>query len=325
MNQNQIAKCFKKSKAHYFADEYSKLLDEARMVKVSFRDLINSEDINTQYSDFIKNNNISLPFGNIMFHVYDYPMLSMKTGEISRSEFTIHVIPSVVTFKDHNLMTMVVTDIRVEDKEPTTRSYVMYADLAGLHIMTAVDKASAAGGCECFKQNVFSTEPGLALQFLTRTPGFTYDAGLALPDCSGTAAGCAPIIACKTEMATLIKLLLAYANLPTNMFVRVVKREEKHRERYYIICDDAQWSRLKSGDLDAELYGNKFTDGSKLKDSFILPVIQNYSEELTIGNKVFTPTIRSDDDETGTSTQDHQEGDDGNGTSLGADISKNAS
>lgn len=324
MNQNQLTKCFGKSKTYYFAEEYAKLLKEARMVKVSFRDLSNVKALSEQYNEAIKSTTISLPFGNILFNIHDYPMMSMQTGEVEKREFTVHIIPAIITFKEHNLITMVITDIRVDDKTPTTRSYVVYADMSGMHVMTAVDKASAAAGCTCFKQNVFSNDPGIALQFLTRTPGFVHDAGLALPDCSGSFNGCAPIIACKTEISDLIKLILAYCNLPTNMFVRVLRKEGKYRDRYYIIADSAQWERIKTGDVEAELYGNQFTDGSNLIEVMKQQKTEVPNEEIKLGTKVYTPAIRSEDDEAGTVSADGQEGDGGDGQALGSDIPQDA-
>lgn len=325
MNQNQITKCFGKSDAYYFAEEYQKLLKEARLVRVSFKDLTNVKELSSQYVEAIKSTVVSLPFGNIMFNIHDYPMMSMKTGEIENREFTVHIIPAIVTFKEHNLITMVVTDIRIDDKTPTTRSYVVYADMAGLHVMTSVDKSSAAAGCVCFKQNIFSNDPGIALQFLTRTPGFVHDAGLALPDCSGSFNGCAPIVACRTEISDLIKLVLAYANLPTNMFVRVLHKDGKFRERYYVISDSSQWEKIKAGDVSAELYGNQFTDGSKLIQTMQLPKTEVPNEEIRLGNKVYTPATRSEDDETGTVTENGEKGHGSDGKTMGTDVPQNAS
>lgn len=326
MNTNQIAKAFLKANTSYInGANFSDLIKKAVIAKVSFRDLINVSAVAANYSQVVKSLPVGLPFGNIIFEIHDYPMTSMETGAITTDPFAIHLMPCAVTFNEHNLVTMIATDIRLRRKEVLSRSYILYADLSGVHVMTAVDRACEAGGCVCFKQNVFNTDPGLALQFLERIPGFSADCGFALPDCAGLKPGCAPINANKSEMSTLIKLLLAYSNLPTNFFVKVTNKRGKSSEQYHIISDDTQWKRLVNGEEKAELYGNSFTDGSNLLQMLKASVVQAPTERVTVNNKTYTAITKGEDDEARTITEDSEKSNGGDQPPVGSDISKNAS
>ena len=325
MNKNQIEKGVKNAAGAYVNDErYSQLVSEAKLVKVSFKDLKNSTAMVANYAKAMNSLVVSLPFGNIIFDITGYPMTSMEDGELKTENFAIHIMPCVVAFKEHNLVSMVVTDIRLINKVMVSKSYIIYADMAGIHIMTAVDRASAANGCYCFRSNVFSSDPGIALQFLERMPGFASDSGFALPDCAGLKPGCAPVNASRAEMASLIKILLTYANLPANFFVRVDTKDKRKQEQYYVICDKAQWGVLKSGNNIGELNGNAFTDGSKLLEVMQEPIVALPNNVVVIGNKTYTPLAKDEDDKTGTSPENGEEGNGGNGTPLDISVPQDA-
>ncbi len=324
MNKNQIAKGIRRAEKTYINSErYSQLVDESRLVYVDLTDLQNTVAMATDYSKVVKDAVISLPFGNVLFHVKGYPMMSLKDGEVRAEDMAVHIMPCVVSMKEHNLVTMVVTDLRLYQKETISRSYIAYADQSGIHVMTAVDKACAAHGCNCYRQNVFSRDPGLALQFLERMPGFAPDAGFALPDCTGLKPGCASVNASRTEMTQLIKVILAYANLPTNFFVKVIHNDKKNRLCYYIICDQAQWDALKAGDINGETKGNLFKDGSNLPVAIKAPLAITPSETITIGDRTYTP-IGRDDDEAGTGAEGSEKADERGGTPVAADLPKDA-
>jgi hypothetical protein len=275
LDKQQLLKRIKKAGAAVYSngEKYSdEHLATASEVRVDLSSLANQDKMSKAYDEIIKTKTIDSKFDNVYFNVKGARLPHFLTGDMEIQDCGIHLQPLTYETKKSVMYTLLMTDFRFYGKAVMSRSYLMFADVTGLHIMPEVDNAAAKAGCVCYAKNPFNNANDFALKLKERMPCFALDIGFALPGCKATAAGCDATVSHVPSAAQTVKVLLAYLNLPTNYILRV----DNHRVRngkpqkvgkpYYVVVDSTQIEKIVRGDKMAETRGNSFTDGALLTD-----------------------------------------------------------
>lgn len=263
MNQNQLVKALRRNPAAYNnIDGYREYLRQSALFKISLSHLENQQEMVRQFRESARQRAYSLPLDNIFFDVRGHAMPDLLTGQPEIQSLGIHMMPVEISMKGIIITCLLVLDFRRYGKEVMHRSYFVYGDMAGLHIMPSATRAALNGGCACFRENVFWTQPAYQKQITDRMPCSVDEVGFSLPDCSAPRPACAYTISQKSDIAHLISLLLGYVSLPSNHLFKVTAVAKRRKEQYYISIDDNQIERLQDGSVQAEILGNNFTDGS---------------------------------------------------------------
>ena len=269
LDKKQLLKMLKKAGKSVYSnvEGYEKYLKTASEVKIDISTIKNQEHMSKAYDEIIKSKVIDSKFDNVFFNISGAQLPHFLTGEIEKHDCGVHIQPLAYETTKSTIYTILMTEYRIYSKTVMSRSYLMFADITGLHVMPQTDSPSAKAGCVCFNRNPFNNNPQFALAVRERMPCFSLDVGFALPSCKAIAVGCEASMSHVPTAAQLIKVLLAYINLPTNYILRVdnykagsIKKKIGH---YYVIVDSSQIESIINGNKTSEVKGNKFTDGSE--------------------------------------------------------------
>lgn len=263
MNKNQTIKgLLKNSKVYEGLESYIEIIKKSKMIKLSLSHVKNLNLMSKQFDEFSKSKAVKFPFDNVFIDLHGYIMPSLLTGENQIEDIGIHLMPVTFDLNNVSILSLLLIDFRKYGKEIMYRTYLIYSDMAGLHIMANVDAGSK--DCKCFNRNVFWMNPNFREQIKLRTPCHKNDIGLSLPDCAAINKTCSRTISQKAEIANLIKIVLGYMALPSNHIYKVTNTKRKINKEYFILADDRQISDLMNG-VDSEMTNNDFTDGSNFK------------------------------------------------------------
>jgi hypothetical protein len=289
MNQNKLRKALDKAADAYSnLSLYSDTLERSKLIRVSLSHIDNKTEAASQFDQFIREGDVSLPYNNIFFDIRDYPMPNFLTGEHEEQNIGLHLQSVTLEVGEYQLRAMIVLDFRIYEGIPIHKFYIAYADQAGLHLMPMTDLMASQAGCDCHRKNFINNDSKVLEILKSRIPQFDLDAGFALPDCSATNEYCANAVAQKTDMAMLLKVLMGFINLPSNILLKAEKQNSKKPHKYFVLVDEGQMSHLVNGDIAAELSGNSFTDGSKLLTALEDAKAQPPVESFTIDNYEYT-------------------------------------
>lgn len=285
MNKNQVIKGLQKNpKAYEGLDKYVDFLKKSQMIRISLSHINNLNSMSKQFDEFSRSKAVKFPFDNVFIDLHGYQMPSFLTGERGLENIGIHLIPITFDLNNVSILSLLMLDFRKYGKEIMYRTYLIYSDMAGLHIMANVDAGSK--DCQCFYRNVFWMNPNFKEQIKQKTPCHKNDIGLSLPDCAAINKTCSRTISQKSEVADLVRILLGYMSLPSNYIYKVTDTKNKINSEYFILADDNQVDLLVSGQ-DAEMDGNKFTDGSGFKIAMNNEYKTPLSKKFKINGKIY--------------------------------------
>lgn len=285
MNKNQAIKgLIKNAKVYGGLQNYIEVIKKSKMIKMSLSHVKNLDLMSKQFDEFSKSKAVKFPFDNVFIDLHGYIMPSLLTGEKQIEDVGIHLMPMTFELNNVSILSLLVLDFRKYGKEIIYRTYLIYSDMAGLHIMANVDAGSK--DCQCFNRNVFWMNPNFREQIKLMTPCHKNDIGLSLPDCAAVNKTCSRTISQKSEIGDLVKIVLGYMALPPNHIYKVTNTKSKVNKEYFILADDNQISKLMNG-IDSEMDNNNFTDGSIFK----IIINSNYknpiSKKFKIKGKVY--------------------------------------
>lgn len=289
MDKQQLLIKLKKSGPAVYSNisGYESHLKQASEIRIDISNISNQDKMGTAYDEVIKTKVIDSKFDNVYFDVKGAQLPHSLTGVLEQHDCGVHVMPLAYETSKSTIYTILMTEFRQYGKVLLSRSYLMFADITGLHVMPQVDNPSAKAGCVCYAKNPFNNHPAYALNVKERMPCFALDVGFALPACRAVNPGCEATISHIPTAGQLIKVLLAYINLPTNQILRVDNYRNKNGKQsrigkpYYIAVDSTQISKILNGDKSAETKGNNFIDGSKLLEAMKI-------EKANLSNSVFS-------------------------------------
>lgn len=285
MNKNQIIKgLIKNEKAYLGLEDYIDFLKNSKMIKISLSHIKNLNLMSKQFDEFSRSKAVKFPFDNVFIDLHGYQMPNLLTGEKEIEDIGIHLIPMTFDLNNVSILSLLILDFRKYGKEIVYRTYLVYSDMAGLHVMANVDANSK--DCQCFYRNVFWMNPNFKEQIKLKNPCHKNDVGLSLPDCAAINKTCSRTISQKSEISDLIRILLGYMSLPSNHIYKVIDTKNKINKEYFILADDKQLDLLVSG-KDAETEGNEFTDGSYFKTMIDFDFKAPSSKKFKIKNKIY--------------------------------------
>ena len=290
MDQKELIKKLKNSNGLYKnVENYIENLKASTIIKLSIEHIINKDMMANAYNKYIKTNPVNLPFDNIYFEVRGAELYDIWTNLPLAQTVGMHIQPAEFHIKGHKLVTMLLQEYRSYEDNLVSKSYLIYADLAGIHIMPMANKLAAQEGCKCYETNPFNNNLAFMTNIQSKMPCFSLDNGFAKAACSQPKSACSSVMAGIDLISKLLKTVLAYTTLPSNFLVKVI--DEKDEKPYYIVSDTAQLYDLKCGKEKAELYGNIFADGASY--DMAIKVDKITVEDQTFANKTKTYVINS--------------------------------
>lgn len=285
MNKNQVIKgLLKNPKAYEGLDGYIDFLKKSKMIKISLSHIKNLTSMSKQFDEFSRSKAVKFPFDNVFIDLHGYQMPSLLTGEKEVEDIGIHLIPMSFNLNNVSILSLLVLDFRRYGKEIVYRTYLVYSDMAGLHIMANVDANSK--DCQCFYRNVFWMNPNFKEQIKLKNPCHKNDVGLSLPDCAAINKTCSRTISQKSEIGDLLRILLGYMSLPSNYIYKVTDTKSKINNEYFILADDKQVVHLINGE-NAEMNKNDFTDGNHFKTMINSNYKGPISKKFKVNGKVY--------------------------------------
>lgn len=296
MDKKQLLLRLSKTTTYTNFKIYEHKLKAAAEVIIDFTNMTNQEILSKSYDEVIKTQTIDSKFDNVFFNIRGMALPHFLTGEIEVQNCGLHIQPIKYETKKNTVYTLLVTDYRMYGKAVMCKSFLLFADMSGLHVMPQTDSQAARHGCVCYAKNPFNNHQPYGLQIRERMPCMANDAGFALPECRTTGSACESVVSYNQSIAKLVKTVLAFINLPSNYILRVDHyrksksghKKVKSKKPYYIVVDEEQIRKIINGDKQAEFKGNSFVDGSMFNIFMTKERLKLGVEEFDVGDVHYT-------------------------------------